>query len=205
MAYTRKDHYYRRAKREGKASRAAYKIAELRRRFHLVERGDIVLDLGCAPGGWMQELAPFVGPAGKVVGIDILPLKIGLPRNSVFIQGNLEDESSQKRIAEEVGTKANAIFSDMSPNLSGITFTDAYRSHELAVLAFDICGRFLKPGGNFVVKFFPGPESRELLAMFRELFSRVETVVPKATRKTSSERYIIAMGFKVRQKNPRSL
>ena len=96
MAYDRKDHYYRRAKEEGKASRAAYKLTQINERFHLVKKGDRVVDLGAAPGGWMQEAAAIVGPAGRVVGIDLLPMKISLPRQVVFLQEKLEGEAQDQ-------------------------------------------------------------------------------------------------------------
>lgn len=196
MAYERKDHFYKRAKREGKVSRAVYKLAELQKRFHLVKRGDVVLDLGCAPGGWLQEVAPLVAPNGKVVGIDLLPLKIQPPKGCVFIKGDLTDHASQEQIAEEAGGLADCILSDMAPNLSGVAFADAYRSYELAVLAFEMCERFLGDDGNFVLKIFPGEELEGYLAALKERFAKVTMLTPEATRKTSSERYIVCQGFR---------
>ncbi|MFH0799477.1 MAG: RlmE family RNA methyltransferase [Pseudomonadota bacterium] len=196
MAFERKDHYYRKAKREGKASRAVYKFAELQKRFKLVRKGDRILDLGCAPGGWLEELAALVGPAGKAIGIDLLPLKIHVPRNAGFVQRDLADESSQKKIAELAGGRVDAVLSDMSPNLSGIAFADTYRSYELAMLALDVCKNLLKSGGSFVVKIFPGDEFPGYIETLRASFTKVSTVTPEATRKTSSERYIVAKGYK---------
>lgn len=200
MAYDRKDHFYKKAKREGKVSRAVYKLAELQQRFRLVKKGDIVLDLGCAPGGWLQEMAPLVAPTGKVVGIDLLPLKIQPPKGCVFIKGDLTDPASQERIAEEAGRLANCILSDMAPNLSGVAFADAYRSYELAVLAFEMCERFLGNNGNFVVKIFPGEELEGYLVDLKKRFAKVTMLTPEATRKTSSERYIVATGFRRKAK-----
>lgn len=196
MAYDRKDHFYRQAKREGKVSRAVYKLAELQKRFRLVKRGDVVLDLGCAPGGWLQEVAPLVGGGGKVVGIDLLPLKIQPPNGSVFIMGNLNEASCQEEISRLAGGEADCVLSDMSPNLSGVQFADAYRSFELAALAFEMCERFLANGGNFVVKIFPGEEFPGYVAMLKKRFAKVSALTPEATRKTSSERYIVATGFR---------
>jgi 23S rRNA (uridine2552-2'-O)-methyltransferase len=196
MAYDRKDHFYRRAKREGKASRAVYKLAELQRRFSLVAKRNAVVDLGCAPGGWMQELSPMVGPKGRVVGIDILPLKTGLPANCTFIEGDINDEGKLAEVEAALGGHADCVVSDMSPNLSGVAFADAFNSFELAQRALAVCGRILKPGGKFIVKIFPGEEFAGYVAELKSKFKKVNTVIPEATRKTSSERYLIALGFK---------
>lgn len=196
MAYDRKDHFYNRAKKEGKASRAVYKLSELQQRFKLIKKGNVVLDLGAAPGGWIQEAATMVGPSGKIIGIDLLPLKISLPKTAKFIRGNLNDEDSQAAVEKLAGGRADVILSDMSPNLSGIIFADTYKSYELATLALEMCERFLKIDGNFVVKIFPGDEFQEFMETLKKKFSEVTTVTPKATRKTSSERYIVAKGFK---------
>ena len=196
MAYDRKDYFYRRAKREGKASRSVYKLAELQRRFQLVAKGDTVVDLGCAPGGWMQELAPMVGSKGRVMGIDILPMKIQLPKNCTFIKGDVGDEASLREIENLAGGRVDCVLSDMSPNLSGVDFADAYHSYELAMRALEVCGRILKTGGNLVVKIFPGEEFALFVKELKSKFKRVSTVIPEATRKTSSERYLIATGYK---------
>jgi len=196
MAYKRKDHFYMRAKREKKASRAAYKLSELQKRFKIAQRGDKVLDLGSAPGGWLQELSQMVGPTGRVIGIDLLPLKIAPPKNCLFIHGNLEDSESLRKITDAAEGKVDAIVSDMSPNLSGVSFADAYRSFEVATLALETCRRLLKPGGNFVVKIFPGEEFTGYVKTLKENFKKVSTVVPEATRKTSSERYMVGMEYK---------
>lgn len=138
----------------------------------------------------------MVGPRGMVVGIDILPLKIALPGQCRFIEGDINDEGSAREVEQAAGGKADAVLSDMSPNLSGVAFADAYKSYELALAALDFARRILRPGGSFVVKIFPGDEFGEFLAQLKGAFEEVHTVVPDATRKTSSERYLVAMGFK---------
>lgn len=205
MAYDRKDHFYRKAKEEGKASRAVYKLAELQKRFRLIRSGDCVLDLGAAPGGWLQELGPLVGDKGRVIGIDLLPLKINAPKKCTFIRGDLTEEKNQELIAKEAGGKVDVVLSDMSPNLSGVPFADSFRSYELAVLAFEICEKLLMPRGNFVVKYFPGDEYHEYLSLLKKNFSEVTTVIPKATRKSSSERYIVALGFTPKKSETRTV
>lgn len=204
MAYDRKDHFYRRAKREGRASRAAYKLSELQGRFSIVKKGATILDLGAAPGGWLQELSEMAGPTGRVVGIDLLPLKIHPPKNCAFILGNIGHEGLQRRVSDLCGGMADAIVSDMAPNLSGVAFADAFRSYELAVTALGMCRKFLKAGGNFIVKIFPGDEFESYLVELRKNFRTVRIVIPKATRRTSSERYIIATGFQD-TKNPQDV
>ncbi len=196
MAFKRKDHFYKRAKQEGKASRAVYKLDELQRRFKLVQKGDTVIDLGCAPGGWMQEVAAFVGPKGRVVGIDLLPLKLSLPKQCHFIQGDINDDEAMAEVEKASGGKAEAVLSDMSPDISGIAFADAYRSYELSLTALEFARRMLKPDGNFVVKIFPGEEFKDYMAEIKKHFRKVSSVIPEATRKTSSERYLVAVGFK---------
>jgi 23S rRNA (uridine2552-2'-O)-methyltransferase len=196
MAYKRKDYYYRRAKTEGKVSRATYKLSEIQRRFRITKKGDVVIDLGCAPGGWLIELSEFVGPQGKVIGIDILPVKTQLPKQCLVIQGDLREEFSLGMLKQAAGRKVDAILSDMSPDISGIEFADTYHSYELALLALDTCRQLLKPGGNFLVKLFPGDEFADFVKTLKLNFQRVSTIVPKATRKTSSERYLVALGYK---------
>lgn len=196
MAYERKDHFYRRAKREGKVSRAAYKITELQKRFRLAKKGDIVLDLGCAPGGWLQEIATIVGPTGKVIGVDLLPLKKAPPAGCHFICRDLTDPLVQDDIVAIAGGTVDVVLSDMSPNLSGVWFADAFRSYELAALALAMCERFLRDGGNFAVKIFPGDEFPAYVAELKRRFRNVAAVTPEATRRTSSERYVVARGFR---------
>lgn len=196
MAYDRKDHYYKKAKKEGKASRAVYKLLQLNERFHLIKKGDKVVDLGSAPGGWLEEISQIVGPKGRVIGIDILPLKISVPKNALFILGSIEDESNLAEIGRQLQGQTSAVVSDMAPNLSGIAFRDAYLSFELASIALEICKRFLKPGGSFVVKIFPGDELEGYRSELKKYFEKLSTVIPPATRKTSSELYLIAQKFR---------
>ena len=196
MGYDRKDHFYRKAKKEGKASRAAYKLSELQKRFALIRKSGTVVELGSAPGGWMQELSSMVGPNGKVVGIDILPLKIQVPKNCTFFLGDIKDKKLLKEISEKIGGKSDAVVSDIAPNISGVAFADAYRSYELANLAFESCQHLLKSDGNFLAKIFPGDEFEGFVKKLKANFKSVKVIVPEATRKTSSERYLVCIGYK---------
>lgn len=197
MAYNRKDHYYKRAKAEGKASRAAFKIGQIQKKYKIVERGSTVVDLGAAPGGWMQELGKMVGKKGFVLGIDKLPIRFHPEDNMTFYLGDLQGEDAINQLKFRLVTeRADTVVCDMAPNTSGVGFADSYKSYELANRAFEICQGVLKEGGNFVVKIFPGKENNELRVDLKKNFRYVTTVVPPATRKTSSEQYFIARGFK---------
>lgn len=196
MAYKRKDFYYKKAKKEKKASRAAYKIAQLQKKLKLIRKGDIVIDLGCAPGGWIQEISKIIGPDGTLIGVDVEALRIGIPSNCTFILGDIMSPDAINQICLRLTDEADVIVSDLAPKLSGIGFRDAYHSYELALRALEICKGILKEGGNFIVKLFPGKEMKEYKKLLKQSFEKVETVIPPATRKTSSELYLIGMGHK---------
>lgn len=189
--YQRKDHYYKQAKKEGYASRAAYKLKEIQKKYKILRPGQSVLDLGCAPGGWLQVAAKFVGPKGKVFGIDLLPLKISAIPNVTFFPKDIEESLGENWPPFDV------ILSDISPDLSGIHFRDTFRSYELACQVWKVAQPHLKAGGHLVVKIFPGEESKRLAADLKKSFRSLETFVPEATRKQSSEVYFVALGFKL--------
>jgi 23S rRNA (uridine2552-2'-O)-methyltransferase len=194
--YQPKDAFYRKAKREGYRSRAAYKLLELGRRFHLIKPGERVVDLGAAPGGWLQVAAELAGPKGKVVGIDLQPIAPFHEPNIALLQGDAASEECGKKIEELLGGKADCVLSDLSPRLTGIHDADIARSVELIRLAHAVARRLLRPGGNFLVKSFV---AQELQAFFLELkkdFSSVDRTRPEATRKGSSEIYFCARGFR---------
>lgn len=194
--YDRKDHFYKQAKARGKASRAAFKIEELQQRFRLVKAGDRVVDLGCAPGGWLQPLAEWVGPNGKVVGVDLEKIRIALPPQVVCLQQDIaalvDDPSTLTSI---VGGAANAVVSDMAPHTSGTRFLDQARAIALARLAWDCARGVLGPGGHFVVKLFEGPEVADFRRELLQHFAQVKTTNPEATRKGSFERYFVCLSF----------
>ncbi len=196
MAYVRKDHFHQKAKKEGFRSRAAYKLEELDKRFHLFSKGGRVLDLGAAPGGWLQVAAKKVGKKGKVVGIDRLHINPLAEKNVVILRGDLLDEEVREQALTALGGPATCVLSDMAPNITGVRFTDCVRSYELAMLALGIARRTLRIGGAFVVKIFPGEDFDNFLAEMKQSFRKVRTTRPDATRKTSSEVYVIGTNFK---------
>lgn len=194
--YKRKDHYYQKAKEQGLASRAIFKLEEIDRQYRLFDVGGRVIDLGCAPGGWLQYIAKKIGSSGKAVGIDLLKVKAQFPSSVTILQGDATDPKIQSEALKLLEGSADAVVSDLSPNLSGVRFRDNFLSYQLALTVLKVAKQFLKKGGNLVLKIFPGDElpnyKKELLLVFEE----IKTFIPDATRKGSSEIYLIAKGFK---------
>ncbi|MBI5300264.1 MAG: RlmE family RNA methyltransferase [Deltaproteobacteria bacterium] len=199
--YDRKDRYYQKAKKEGLASRAAYKLTEIQSKYKIIRSGSKVLDVGCAPGGWLQSLSKMVGPKGLLVGIDQLPLKIQTSPNTVFLQKNIEEEGLALEFQKILAGADffDVIVSDISPDLSGIPFRDIYNSYELSLKVWKLANQFLKKGGNFVSKIFPGEETNKLKVEIKKNFKRFVTFIPEATRKTSNEVYLIGLGYSTPQ------
>ena len=180
------------AKARGYRSRAAFKLAEIDDRFALIRRGARVIDLGCAPGGWLQ-IALERG-AGAVVGVDLLAVE---PlRRRTILQADFTDPACAARLIELLGGPPDVILSDMAPNTTGHRQTDHLRIVGLIEAATDFAVAMLKPGGAFVTKAFQGGETGGLLALLKRDFTRVRHVKPKASRAESSELYLLATGFR---------
>ena len=184
------DPYVQRAQIEGYRSRAAYKLLEIDERDHLLKPGMVVVDLGATPGGWSQVAVAKVGPGGKVIALDLLPLH---PIHGVeFIQGDFREDSVLAQLEEKLGgRKVGLVISDMAPNISGIGVADQARAMELAELALDFSVRHLNPGGTFLVKVFQGAGFEDYVKLMRSHFGRVLTRKPKASRDRSSELYLL--------------
>ena len=196
MSYRLRDSFYRRAKREGYRSRAAYKLLELNKSYRLIKFGDRVLDLGAAPGGWLQVASELVGPGGRVVGVDcqsIAPLE---KENVDLLQGDVLQEDTQNQIRQLLGGLADCVLSDLSPRLTGIHDADVYRSIELARIAIGLASTLLRAGGNCVVKTFIGKETEAFFTELKPLFASLQRTRAEATRKHSSELYLIGKGFR---------
>ena len=190
----RRDPYTRRAKREDYRSRAAYKLIQINKRFRVIHRNDVVLDLGCAPGGWSQVAAGLVVPKGLVVGVDLDAVE-AIP-NFIFVRGDMGHATTQAAARACLGgRKVDVVLSDMAPNITGSYSMDHFRSMQLAKLAVDFGMPLLTAGGHMVVKTFEGEDLPAFVKVFSSRFGRVKRFRPDATRKASSEGYVCALGF----------
>lgn len=185
------DPYVHRAQQLGYRSRAAFKLLELDARDRLLARGQVVVDLGAAPGGWSQVAAERVGPTGRVVAVDLLEMA---PLAGVtVIRGDFSTEATLADVAAALDARpVDVVLSDMAPNLSGIAATDQARSVELCALAVAFAAEHLKPGGVLLMKGFQGAGFPELLARLRREFAAVASRKPDASRRQSSEIYLRA-------------
>ncbi len=186
------DPYVRAAKQAGWRSRAAFKLLELDDRFKLIRRGARVLDLGAAPGGWSQ-VAVRRG-AACVVGVDLLP--IDPVAGATFLQGDFMEPDMPDRLALLLGAPPDLVLSDMAPNTTGHNATDHLRIMALAEMAATYAREVLAAGGGFVAKVFQGGSEREMLAALKRDYTLVRHAKPPASRKESSELYVIATGFR---------
>lgn len=195
MAFTVQDHYFRKAKKEHFLARAIYKLEEIQKRFKILKAADRVLDLGAAPGSWIQLAGPIVGGAGLVVGIDLKPIEHAFPKYVVTLQGDIFDQGFVETALRD-HVPFNVVLSDMAPATSGIKVADAARSALLFERAFEVALWALAPGGSFLGKLFHGSEFHRLLAEAKKHFRLTRIVRPEATRKQSREIYILAMDMK---------
>ena len=189
------DAFVKRAAREGLRSRAAYKLAEINERDKLVRRGMWVVDLGAAPGGWSQLVAPLVGPEGKVIALDMLDME-PIP-NVEFIQGDFGESTALERLEESLGGHpVDLVLSDMAPNISGVRSTDQARWEHLSGLALDFAREYLRPGGALLIKCFQGAGVDELRRELGQLFDSLVVRKPEASRDRSREFFLLARGRK---------
>ncbi len=195
MAYNPKDYFFKKAKAENYAARSVFKIQEIDDKFKIFKQGYQVLDLGAAPGSWSQYASEKIGKLGRVIGLDIQPIKLTI-YNAVFITADLRDHNLEQTIIEN-GFKPpfDVVLSDMAPKTIGIRLTDQMRSLELCELALDICKKFLKYRGSFVCKMFHSDEFEGYRKLLRENFGHVEVLRPKSTRKESKEIFFICTLF----------
>ncbi len=188
------DHFYRKAKKLGYLSRAAFKLEDIQKRFKVIRRGATVLDLGAAPGGWTQVSLRYVGRDGKVISVDLSPIKVNA-LNLVKIQADI----TSPRVIDEIKKhteKVDVVLSDAAPHLSGIWEYDIVRHMELAEAAYNIACKLLSPGGNIVIKLFEGgKEVQDFIANVRKRFKKVNIYRTKATRKHSREMYLVGLDY----------
>lgn len=197
------DPYVKRAQKEGYRSRAAYKLAEIDAALRLVEPGQLIVDLGAAPGAWSQYLRRRLAPAGAAAGrlpgtliaLDLLEFE---PIEGVhFIQGDFRDEAVLGQLEAALGgRKADLVLSDMAPNLSGVAASDAARVADLVDLALDFACAQLEPGGALLVKTFHGSGYSQQVERFKQRFRVVKAIKPKASRGKSAETFLVGRGLK---------
>ncbi len=192
----KREYYYRKAKEEDYRSRATYKLLQAVGKYHFIRKGDIVVDLGAAPGGWLQATRNIVGDDGFVLGVDKESIKPLKAPNVLAIVGDLTDPETHKRIAEILPAPADCIISDVSPNISGIWEVDHARQIDLARESLHLALTLLKQGGSFFVKVFQGDLFRNFVKEAQRHFRRVEIIKPKASRAASAEIFVLGMDMK---------
>lgn len=191
----RRDHYFQKARREGYRSRAAYKLKQIIKRYHLIRRGDAVVDLGCAPGSWLQVAAEVVGTEGRVIGMDLLSVD-PIPGVTI-LQGDVFEPRDVALVESALGgEQSNVVLSDMSPQISGNRLRDHLQSIALAEAAFGFVCQHLGSGGNAVFKVFEGEALPDFLRRARTAFDFCKPHIPQASRKQSSEIYVVGRGFR---------
>ncbi|MEW6056368.1 MAG: RlmE family RNA methyltransferase [Bdellovibrionota bacterium] len=186
MAYNPRDFYFKKAKEKNFAARSVFKLEELDQRFKIFRPSNKVLDLGCAPGSWTQYASQKIGRNGRCIGIDLQKVNLVLP-NAEFIHGDAFDP------ALIPDNDFDVVMSDMAPKTTGIRIQDQQRSFELAKRALDVAKLRLRVGGHFIVKLFQSDAFEEYLRLVKPLFSKLELMRPKSTRKSSYEIYIIGL------------
>ncbi len=196
MTYRRKDAYYRRARAAGYRARSAYKLAQLDSRFRLLRHGDVVVDLGAWPGGWLQVALEAVGSHGRVVGVDLVAIDPLPSPNLRLVGGDVRDTSIWRAVLEHLGRPADVVLSDLAPKLSGIRETDEARSSELVTAVLEMLPTVLRPGGNLLIKLFMGGAFDLAIAELHRRFEEFRTTRPAATRKASAEVYGVGRGYR---------
>jgi 23S rRNA (uridine2552-2'-O)-methyltransferase len=192
----KRDYYYQKAKAENYRSRATYKLSQTVKKYCFIRHGDVVVDLGAAPGGWIQAARKIVGKTGFVLGVDLKPIA-PFPQEYVrTIVADLTAPETLQQILDFLPGKADVIISDASPNISGVWEVDNARQIDLASQALKIALSVLCPSGNFFVKVFEGNMLPGFVKTVKRHFDAVKVVKPKASRAKSSEMYLLAMNLK---------
>jgi 23S rRNA (uridine2552-2'-O)-methyltransferase len=200
MQDRKRDYYYKKAKLEKYRSRAAYKLFEAIRKYHFIGYGDVVVDLGAAPGGWIQAARKTVGKKGFVLGVDVKHIE---PFPQAYVRTivcDITEEDAAHQILEMLPRKADALISDASSNISGIWEVDHARQIDLAQRALEIAFETLRPSGNFFVKVFQGDMLDDFVHKVERCFENVVVVKPKASRAKSSEMFIL--GTRLKKQGP---
>jgi len=190
----RRDHYRKKAKKEGYRSRAAYKLLEAQKKYEFIKRGDIVVDLGAWPGGMSQAASRLVGPEGIVIAIDKREFDEFAEKNIVTLQLDILEDDVVSEVSKILdGKQADVLISDASPRFTGIRDADILRQYELTVKSYEIARDLVRRGGSIMLKAFECEDLRELELKLRREYGFVKRFIPRAKRKTSSELYLIAL------------
>ena len=195
MNWNEQDFYFKKAKRENYLSRSVYKLKEIDQKFKIMEKGDKILDLGCAPGAWIQYARKQVGKEGMVLGIDIKPAdpKLYNCQGVKLLQKNAFDLKELSDL--EMNSRFNCLLSDMAPKTTGMSLVDQAKSFDLVKMVFGIITKFLEKKGHLTVKAFDSPEIRELVRNKQKFFQKLKFFKTKATRHGSKEIFIIGKGY----------
>ena len=189
------DVYVKKSKSDGFRSRASYKLLEILESKPLIRRGDTVVDLGCAPGGWSQVAKAAVGTEGSVIGVDVLEMS-PIPQTE-FIQGDFSEKQVLDLLCSKLENKSvKLVISDMAPNITGVTATDLPAHYELVDLALEFCLVQLSEGGHFIIKLFQGSGFDSAVNEIRKFFKKIKLIKPEASRKKSREVYLLGEYFR---------
>ncbi len=191
---SKKDQFRRLARDQGYRSRSAFKLKQINESYRILNKGHCVVDIGCAPGGWMQIAISAVGTKGKVIGVDIK--KIDPLANAFVIQGSIEDEKIRDSILTISNSRVDVVLSDLSPNVSGNWELDHARQIDLTRNALNLSRKILKKGGKAIFKVFQGDMLNELIIELKKEFKKVIITKPNASRQVSSEIYLICLDYK---------
>jgi 23S rRNA (uridine2552-2'-O)-methyltransferase len=186
-----KDHYFHKAKRDGYVARSAYKLEEIDKKHRLLRKGDLVLDLGCSPGSWLQYAAGKVGEQGQVLGVDLQTVKLSLPKNVKVLQADIFEMTVKD--FEMNGGMVDVVLSDMAPKTTGIRDMDAQRSYALNQQVLELSGDLLRPHGTLLVKAFQGAPLEQLRREFSSSFAQVKLCKPKSSRSESVEIFLLGL------------
>lgn len=189
----KKEYYYRKAKEEKYRSRATYKLLQVVKKYRFIKLGDVVVDLGAAPGGWIQACRKIVGDSGFVLGVDLEQIQPFDSSNVRTIVGDVTDPQTIQHIKEFLPHPVDVVVSDVSPNVSGVWELDHARQIDLARYSLQIATSILKPKGNFFAKVFEGDMLNDFVKEIKQHFAFVKLVKPKASRARSAELYVIGM------------
>jgi len=191
---SRRDQFRKLAKYQGYRSRSAFKLKQINQTHHILKKGNIVVDVGCAPGGWIQVAYEEVGEKGKVIGIDLK--KMESIYGTILIHGSIEDEKVIAELNQLLDKTVDVILSDIAPNVSGNWELDHARQISLTESVFDLAKKILKRNGTAIFKVFQGDMLNDLIIRLKESFERVIITKPIASRQESSELYLVCINFR---------